>query len=146
MNSFLMFRWNSRLRTGNDSKSLDIVTVVPVWRGHTDLLTISPWSLSSSLVPTWADLCLVTMCIFDRAHSELKASPRKPNVPTSSKSENSRSFDVWYLAAVQNEIIIFLQFHAFARNYGSLTQSAEIALFNTTSIVGYFNRFESLFA
>ena len=51
--------------------------------------------------PLWR----VIIVNFPTAHKELKASPRKPNVDTESKSVKSANFEVWCLAAEKGEKI-----------------------------------------
>lgn len=45
------------------------------------------------------DECLVVTVTSLKAHNELKASPRKPNVSTEVKSAKSWIFDVWCFKA-----------------------------------------------
>ena len=51
-----------------------------------------------SRTPTSCSAVRVTTLTSATAHSELSASPRKPNVASSCRSSNSLSFDVWYLS------------------------------------------------
>jgi hypothetical protein len=60
---------------------------------------ICPLQSNSNLVPHEEEECLVTIAISLREQSELSASPRKPNVFTDTRSENSFSFEVWCLRA-----------------------------------------------
>ena len=61
------------------------------------------WGLLVDLIeqPLWR----VIIVNFPTAHKELKASPRKPNVDTESKSVKSANFEVWCLAAEKGEKI-----------------------------------------
>lgn len=99
MNSVFMFFRISRCRTGRLAKRFRIETVVPWDRGHIVLFVIRPKWSSSNLVPNSADEWRVVIVISDTAQSELNASPRKPNVLTSTRSLKLRIFDVWCLAA-----------------------------------------------
>ena len=46
---------------------------------------------------------MVTLTLSDSAHSEERASPRKPKVRTEVRSEKEASFDVWCFSAVHDE-------------------------------------------
>lgn len=64
------------------------------------LSLIFPKLSNTSLVPHDWDKCLVVTVTSLKAHSELSASPRKPNVSTEVKSANSWILEVWCFNAI----------------------------------------------
>jgi len=61
------------------------------------------WS-NTSFEPHSCDECLVFTVTLLRAHNELNASPRNPNVSTDVKSAKSLILDVWcFKATVRNK-------------------------------------------
>ena len=49
---------------------------------------------------------MVTLTLSDNAHSEERASPRKPKVRTEVRSEKEASFDVWCFSAIYDRVSI----------------------------------------
>ena len=93
--SRFMFLSSSFRRTGKVLNRFSDKTVVPFWAATTEILLSFPEISNSSFDPFGASsLVAVIIERIDRAHRELRASPRKPKVWTFSRSSYVDSFDV----------------------------------------------------
>ena len=117
-NSRLQFFENSFRRTGSVENKSDTETVVPrfnktqfhsrkgTFAEATFFEMIVPWWSNSSLVARGASAAVaVVIWTSDRAHRELKASPRNPKVSNPSIFSNVDSLEVWcFWPAMRREI------------------------------------------
>ena len=92
--SFLMFLVNSFCLTGIVQNRLLRETVVPTGRATLVLAVMTPSWSKVRLVPSSASSCLVEMERLASPQRLERASPRKPNVSTEVRSENSRNLEV----------------------------------------------------
>lgn len=79
-------------------------------------LIFPEWS-NAKRVPHVLETCRVVTVTSLREHSELRASPRNPNVSTLTKSEKSWSFDVWCFSAEEHQIYVGLERKALKLHY-----------------------------
>ena len=91
-----ILRLNSLYRTGKGEKSFETATVVPIALATFSWEMSEPAWLYVRRAPTASSLVRVVILTSERAHRELKASPRNPNEDSVCKSEKSEIFDVWY--------------------------------------------------
>ena len=94
--------------------SMQLIITLTCLAQHFFCIICPLWS-NSNLVPHEAEACRVITVISLRAHKELSASPRKPNVSTDTKSENTLSLDVWCLRAKKKKLL-----PSYGFNYNSL--------------------------
>ena len=95
--SFALFLSNCFRLTGSGWNNSSTRTVVPTDRAQISSVSMLPFLSNVTLSPLSSlAVLVVTTNRLHVPHSDDNASPLKPNVPTFSKSLNSRSFDVAY--------------------------------------------------